>query len=431
MPTSGSSFTRRRRSPWRTASTLLAVAVFVAAGYLALAHPGAPATKRPTGPATRLATTATPGAPAAPTFHAVSAEVMDARSGAVLLARNVEREVQPASLAKMMTFDLTLRAMAQHRLTPATMVPISRSAVLMSLCTACQTANMYLGKGTPVSAANLLKGLMISSGADASIALADYLGGSQANFVAMMNREAARLGMDHTHFVNPHGLYAKGQYSTAGDMALLARHIWLTYPKFYQYTDLSSFTWAHVTAVNYNWLIGHHMDSAVNGLKSGFVGQGWHLVATAHKGGQEEIAVVMGTPTEQASAVDDQSLLNWAFGHFHDVPLRLQGTVPASARVWEGAATTVPLVVHAPGWLTLPGAATAKATAPTIGVRLAAPLVAPLRQGQTVGTVTVVEAGRTVLQLPLTAARAVPRGGPVHVLWDRLRLAVGRALSRL
>ena len=432
---------RRRLRPMR----LLGLAVVIGAaavGYRALAaHPPAavPAAARAPGAAAasrRVATLPEPGAgvwpvavsaPGAPSFRALAVEVMDARTGAVLLARHAEREVQPASLAKMMTFDLVLRAMAQHRLTPATMVPISQAAIRMSLCTACQTSNMYLGKGTPVSAANLLKGLMISSGADASIALADYLGGSQANFVAMMNREAARLGMHHTHFVNPHGLYAKGQYSTAGDMALLARHIWLTYPHFYQYTNLPSFTWAHVTTVNYNWLVGHHMDAAVNGLKSGFVGQGWHLVATAHKGGQEQIAVVLGTPTEQASAVDDQALLDWAFAHFHDVPLRLAGKLPTSARVWEGAVTTVPLAVHAPAWLTLPGAATAKGAAPTIQVRLQTPLVAPLRQGQTVGTLTVAEAGRTVLRLPLTTTRAVARGMVVHVLWDRLRLSLRHA----
>ncbi len=432
MPKPGLSFTQRRRSPWQPATIGLAAAVFAAAGYLALApHPGAAASggHPPTAKAAAKAPKAAGSAatPPAPSFRAVSAEVMDARSGAILLARHPQREVQPASLAKMMTFDLALRAMAQHRLTPTTMVPISRAAVRMSLCTACDTSNMYLGKGTPVSAANLLKGLMISSGADAAIALADHLAGSQANFVAMMNREAARLGMHHTHFMNPHGLYAKGQYSTAGDMALLARHIWRTYPTFSQYTDLPRFTWAHVTAVNYNWLIGHHMDAAVNGLKSGFVGQGWHLVATADKGGQELIAVVMGTPTEQASAVDDQALLNWAFAHFHDVPLRLTGTLPQSARVWEGTATSVPLAVHAPGWLTLPGAATAKPASPTIQVHLQTPLVAPLRKGQTVGTLTVTNAGTTVLSLPVTTTQAVARGMVVHVLWDRLRLALQRA----
>ena len=364
---------------------------------------------------------------APPTVSATSYELMDEQSGAVLAAGNAEARMQPASLAKMMTFDLALRALVGGQASTGTMVPVGLDA--WQPFQGQDVSRMWLLPNVPVSFGNLLLGLMVSSGNDAAVALADFLGGSQTAFVGEMNAEAQRLQMKNTHFVNAHGLQAPGQYSTAADMALLARHIWLTYPDFRQYTDPLSFTWDKITTRNYNYLIG--ADPRVFGLKSGYLSSvGYHLVATASQGGENLIAVVMGTSSLQASANQDQQLLNWGFAHFHDTPLSWKALVPARMTVWKGRAPTVGLMVQASPWVTLPGAAQGSAK-PVVHVHLDEPLLAPVATGQQVGVVQVSYQGQVVAQVPVLAAGAVARGGLFRRAWDDLRLAIDRWLGRL
>jgi len=322
---------------------------------------------------------------------------------------------------------LALRATGEGRAQPSTMVTIPQSAKNMSATPG--TSEMYLGDSTAVSLGDLLKGLMVSSGNDAAIAIADFLAGDQAAFVALMNQEARKLGMDHTHFVNPHGLPASDEYSTAADMAVLAAHIMETYPDYPQYTALPSYTFAGITTDNYNGLIGK--DPAVNGMKSGYISSA-HLVATATQNGTQIVAVVMGVtaPTEaqalQQAATDDAELLQWAFNNFHEVSMSWSRQLPAAVRVWEGRSTRVAVKTSAPSWLTLPGSSGPQ---PVVRVVVPHPVVAPVGVGQTLGSVLVSEGGKAVASYPLQAAGAVRRGSVLHVLWDRLRLAVDRWLG--
>lgn len=376
-----------------------------------------------------------PGVVAPPSLQALAAqsvEVMDAADGQVLYAVNPEQPIAPASLVKMMTFDLAMRAIAQGKATPSTMVTISQAAKNMSATPG--TSEMYLGNSTQASFGDLLKGLMVSSGNDAAIAIADDLAGGQAAFVAQMNAEAKLLGMDHTTFVDPHGL-GSGNVSTAGDMAILARHIMQTYPSYATYTALPSFSFGtpQITAVNYNTLIGK--DAAVNGMKSGYIDSA-HLVATASQNGMQIIAVVMGVTVPNVSisaqesdalaqaGTDDQELLDWAFSNFHDVQVSWAKVLPTSTRVWEGRAQAVAVTATVQSTLTLPGGGAS--SSPRVSVALVNPVVAPVTAGEQIGTITLRQGTQVEATFPLVAKVAVARGNFLHVLWDKFRLHLKR-----
>jgi D-alanyl-D-alanine carboxypeptidase (penicillin-binding protein 5/6) len=368
---------------------------------------------------------------AAPAVAAQAAELLDAHSGQVLFALQPHLRMQPASLAKIMTFDLALQAMAEGRARPETPVPVGTDAWRLGQYPGGST--MFLLPNVPVPLADLLTGMMVPSGNDAALAIADFLAGGEAAFVQRMNAEAQALGLRDTHFANASGLEAEGQYTTAADVAELARHIWLTYPDFGRYTNLASFTWNKITQQNFNRLIGR--DPRVFGLKSGHLTvAGYHLVATAQQGDTALIAVVLGTRSLQASADESEKLLDWGFSHFHDVRVDWKAALPASAPVWKGRATHVPLTVAANPWLTLPGptgSATSGATGSgvQIVVELRRPIVAPVAAGERLGTAQVRYAGQAVEAVPVLAARAVPRGGWLHVLWDSLRLYLAALLG--
>lgn len=259
--------------------------------------------------------------PIPPGLAAQADELLDVRSGTVLAEHNANVQIAPASLAKMMTFDLTLQALSAGQVQLDTAIPLGPG--VRRLSTTPGLSNMYLDlpPGTTVPLRTLMLGMMVASGNDAALAVAEDLGGTEAHFVAMMNAEAGKLGMARTHFENPEGLAATGQVTTAADMAILARHIWLRYPDLYgQFTDVASFTWKGTTFRNYNRLIG--ADPAVTGMKSGYWGGvGYHLVTTAEQGNTELVGVVMGTSGLQTSATISQTLLDWGFTHFRDVSI--------------------------------------------------------------------------------------------------------------
>ena len=369
---------------------------------------------------------ASAGAPAAaapvpPAIASTAVVLMDQRSGQVLFSHDADTRVGPASLAKMMTFDLALAAIASGQAQAAAPVPVGVDAWRISLNPA--DSRMFLLPNVPVPLKDLLIGMMVPSGNDAALAVADFLGGTEAGFVSKMNVEAARLGMTSTHFVNSHGLGAPTQLTTATDMAVLARHIWSTYPDFRQYTSLPSFTWDKITQRNWNRLVG--TDPRVFGLKSGHLSAtGYHLVATATGGDLQLIAVVLGAPTLEASANDDEELLNWGFANFHDVQVNWQASVAHPAPVWKGHSSTVPLRVTAQPWITLPGAG-GPGESIAVEAHLLRPLVAPIAAGQRLGSVEVWAHGTVVERVPITAAAAVARGGLLHVAWDALRLRLG------
>lgn len=357
---------------------------------------------------------------------AVSYELLDVRTGRVLVAVNPDQEIAPASLAKLMTFDLTLQALAAGRIHLTDAVPLGPGVRTLSATRGLSNMYLDLPPGATVPLQQLMLGAMVASGNDAALAIAEYVGGTDAHFVSMMNAEAAKLGMTHTHFANPNGLDVSGQVTTAADMAILARHVWLTYPKVYaQFTDVPTFTWRGIVFHNYNALIG--VDSAVTGMKSGYWGGvGWHLVTSAQEGSTELVGVVMGTATLPASAQISRTLLDWGFAHFSDVRVGWTQALPAAGiRVWKAKAPHVALDVAAQPWIVVPNTSTSPTSTtavPTVKATLPTYLEAPVRQGQVVGTVQALEGGHVVATAPVVARSAVPRGSLPAVLWGGFRL---------
>jgi D-alanyl-D-alanine carboxypeptidase (penicillin-binding protein 5/6) len=362
------------------------------------------------------------GVPAPPPIAAQAALVMDARTGRVLYAMNPNRRVLPASLAKVMTFDLALRALRAGTVRLDTPVTISKAAWELSVDQA--VSHMFLRVGSQVPFQDLLYGLMVSSGNDAAEAIAEELAPTPQAFVARMNAEAARLGLRDTHYVDPHGLATRGTYTSALDVATLIRHVWLTYPDATRYTSPPSFTWSGIKQYNWNELIsgtdGVQPDPRVNGFKTGHLQEsGYHLAATAVSGDVRLIAVVLGAASLYQRAAQAEKLLQWGFANWASVPVAWKRAAPGSVRVYEGAAPQVPVAPPGPLWVTVPAA---EARRLTLRAQVDWPVVAPVRRGQSVGTLTVAAGGRTVERLPLQAQAAVARGGLLHVAWDALRL---------
>jgi serine-type D-Ala-D-Ala carboxypeptidase (penicillin-binding protein 5/6) len=287
--------------------------------------------------------------PAPFALAARSAELMAAHSGAVLYAYNEHMKMQPASLAKMMTFYLTLEALRQKRITLETEMPVSETAWRLSLNDS--VSRMFLQVGNKVSVHDLLYGLMVSSGNDAAVVLSEYLGGSQEAFTEQMNQKARALGLNETHFTNPDGLPAPDEYTTAADMVKLGRALLESFPESLQYTAAKDFTFTTVgtngrtvtiSQRNFNTLLFY--DSRVNGIKTGHVEEaGYHLVASAHSDNLDLISAVFGTSSMEQRRVETDKLLDWAFRTFTTVQSDWRKAMPAKIRVYEGDIEEVPI----------------------------------------------------------------------------------------
>jgi D-alanyl-D-alanine carboxypeptidase (penicillin-binding protein 5/6) len=398
--------------------TLPRLARRMAAALLAVAVLGAPAS---------AADPAAAGGNNPLGIRAQSAVLLDARADAVLYAYHPDLRTQPASLAKMMTFLLALEALREGRIRPDTPVTVSKDAWQLSLQLGA-LSDMDLQVGTQVPFQDLLYGLMVSSGNDAAVAVAEALAGSQQAFVADMNARAAELHLTQTHFATVHGLPAPGQYTTALDMAHLAQYIVLHHPEAEAYTSRRSFTWNGITQANWNLPL-MQMDPRVFGIKTGHVdGAGYHLAAAARQGDRLLIAVVMGAGSDQARAVQADVLLKYGFSQWDTVTVDWRRYAPAALPVWMGRRPDVAIAPAQPVVVAVrrdqEGSLTAQAA-------LRQPVLAPVPAGAVLGDLRVLVAGRPVQTVPLAAAGPVPRGGLLHVLWDDLRLLLARAWQRL
>lgn len=357
-------------------------------------------------------------------IQARSGVLMDAATGRVLYAFNERERLQPASLAKIMTFELILEAVDKGLLSMDTRITVPESAWRLALDN--QLSNMFIEVGDEVAVRDLLSGLMVSSGNDAALTLAEYRGGSEPGFVAMMNARARELGLRDTVFKNSHGLFAEGQFTTALDVALLARHVVSAHPEALKITARKEFTYGGIRQPNWNRLV--LVDRRATGLKTGHLPDvGYHLAATAEDRGMSLIAVVLGTAGEDARVKEAQKLLNYGFNNFSTVSLDLKGEVPADLPVYKGAARRVPLVPARAPKVTVPrgreGEIRTVAEVPRY-------VVAPVRKGQSLGAVRVELAGEEVGRLPLEAGRDVPTGGFFRRLLDSVRLFFRSILGR-
>jgi len=350
-------------------------------------------------------------------LNAKAAMMIDARSGATLYAYNEHVKIQPASLAKLMTFYLALKALHQGRITPDTMVTVSEKAWRLSMNSG--VSRMFLQVGQRVSVNDLLFGLMVSSGNDAAVALAEYLGGSSDAFAEQMNQQAKELGLSETHFENPDGLPVPEMYTTAFDMVKLGRAITQRFPDAFTYTGAKDFTFDKIHQPNFNTLLFY--DARVNGLKTGHVEEaGYHLVASAHANGMDLISAVLGTPSSSARRVETEKLVDWAFRTFSSVQPDWHKTLPDKVRVYGGAADTVAVApVEIPS-VTVEHGQESKVT--LAGSFDAKYLVAPIRKGQQVGALVLMVDGKPQSTVPMLATASVARGGLLKRMVDRLRM---------
>lgn len=350
--------------------------------------------------------------PAAPQLAASSWILMDANSGRILVEHNSDQRLPPASLTKMMTAYLVETEIDDGKLSPDEEVRISVNAWKTG------GSRMFIREGTSVSVDDLLHGVIIQSGNDASVALAERIGGSEGSFADLMNQHAKRLGMKNTHYMNATGLPHAEHYSTAHDLAILARSIIEDYPDHYQIYSQKYFTWNGIKQPNRNKLLWRDKD--VDGLKTGHTEEaGYCLVASAKKDDTRLISVVMGTSSEEARAQESQKLLTYGFRYFESKKLYDKGAVLNQARVWGGDKDQVRLGMAKDVYLTVPSGQSDKLTA---RLDVSETIKAPVQAGEQYGTLQIKLDDKVLAEEPLVALESVEQGGLFKRLWDVLML---------
>ena len=363
-------------------------------------------------PATPVAVATPSGAIPAPSIAAAAHVLVDVTSGQTLESVDADERWDPASLTKLMTAYLVFGALRAKSIQPSQMVNVSLRAWRA------EGSRMFIEPRRAVSVDELLHGMIIQSGNDASIALAELAGGSEDAFVARMNVEAARLGMANTHFTNVTGLSGPEHYSTAADLARLASAVINDYPEFYPLYAQKEFRYNNITQPNRNRLLW--TEPGVDGVKTGHTdAAGWCLIASAKHGERRVLAVVLGASSDAARASEAQRLLNWGFQAFDTVQLYQSGKTISTLRVWKGTLKELPAGFLADRYLTLP-----KAKADKLSLTMEAQdiLVAPIARAQRVGTVKVALEGKPVAEFPLIALEEVPAAGFFGRAWDTIRL---------
>ncbi|HEX7326202.1 MAG TPA: D-alanyl-D-alanine carboxypeptidase family protein [Rhodanobacteraceae bacterium] len=355
--------------------------------------------------------------PPAPQPNAASWVLMDYSNGQILAEHNMNQRRAPASLTKMMTWYIVASEVKAGRIHLNDKVYISKYAWEHGGA-ATDGSTSFLKLHSYVSVDNLLHGMIIQSGNDSAIALAQHVAGTAPAFAQMMNAYAKRLGMTGTHYVNPSGYPAPDHYSTAHDTALLARALIHNYPDLYKIAKIKSFTWDGIKQYNRNPLLT--TDPSVDGIKTGSTKEaGFCLAASAVRNGMRLIAVTMGAPNMNNAASGDEALFNWGFNFYRNHKLYAAGQVLAEPRLWKGAANTLQVGVTENAEVTIPRGKydELKAT-----MELPARLIAPFKKGQHVGTLNVTFQGKPLLSEPLVVMQDAPQGGFFKRLWDAILL---------
>jgi D-alanyl-D-alanine carboxypeptidase (penicillin-binding protein 5/6) len=350
--------------------------------------------------------------PPPPQLAAKSWVLMDAASGSVLVDQQGNHRLPPASLTKLMTSHVAALELQRGKVKESDLVTISEKAWRMG------GSKMFVHVGDQIAVKDLLRGIIVQSGNDASIALAEHLAGSEDTFAAMMNQEAKRLGLADTHFVNATGWPAEGHHSSALDMAKLARAIVIEDPEHYAMYAEKEFVWSGIKQPNRNLLLWR--DPTVDGLKTGHTDEaGYCLVASAKRDGMRLIAVVFGTDSEAARATETATLLGYGFRFFESKTFHERGKVVTDVPLWKGAARTVKAGVSTDLAVSVP-----RGTAGTLSTRvvLEPALIAPVKQGQVIGKVEILQGDTVLNRADVVAMETVEEGGFFRRIWDSIRL---------
>ncbi|MBT9591698.1 MAG: D-alanyl-D-alanine carboxypeptidase [Thiobacillus sp.] len=350
--------------------------------------------------------------PPPPELAAKSYVLMDAASGTVLVNHQGDLRLPPASLTKLMTAYIATLEIKRGRLKENDQVTISEKAWRMG------GSKMFVGVGNQVSVNDLFHGIIIQSGNDASVALAERIAGEEDTFASLMNSEAKRLGMVNSHFKNATGWPAEGHYSTARDMATLARAIIYEDPAHYAIYAQKEFLWNGIKQPNRNLLLWR--DDGVDGLKTGHTDEaGYCLVASSQRDGQRLIAAVFGTESEAARAAETAKLLGYGFNFFESKTFHKKGTVLASAQVWKGAARTVKAGLASDLATSMPRGEVATLSTMLL---LNPKLIAPVKPGDVVGKIEIRQGDKVLKQTDVVALEAVEEGGFFRRSWDSIVL---------
>lgn len=350
--------------------------------------------------------------PSPPAIAGSSWVLMDPLSGRVIMENNSNERLPPASLTKMMTAYIVERELDEGRISMSDMVPISVKAWRT------EGSRTFVQEGTTVSVENLLKGVIIQSGNDASVALAEFIAGSEGAFVDIMNQQAQLLGMTNTNFQNATGLPAPDHFSTAYDLALLARAIIQDYPENYPLYAEKHFTYNNIRQPNRNALLWR--DDSVDGLKTGHTEEaGYCLVASAKRNDTRLIASVMGTSSSEARAQEVQKMLNYGFRYYETERLFRAGQELVQAKVWGGQADQISVGMPEDVYVTIPRGSRNQLEST---VDLDSVIKAPINVGDELGRVRVILDGETLVDEPVLALTEVPEGGMFKRLWDAIKL---------
>lgn len=350
--------------------------------------------------------------PRAPQIEATAYVLMDATTGHLIVEHNVDKRLPPASLTKIMTDYIAAREIHRGNLDPRETTTVSVRAWRMG------GSRMFIQEGNQVSVEDLIKGVIISSGNDASVALAEHIAGSEEAFADLMNQHARRLGMENSSFANSTGWPDPDQYTSARDMAILSRALIREHPENYSLYREKSFTYNDITQRNRNLLLWR--DESVDGIKTGHTREsGYSLVSSAERDGMRLISVVMGANSEQARARESQSLLNYGFRFFETYKAYDAGESLTPLRVWMGTDNEVNLGASEDLVVTIPKDSHEKLSAE---MSLDSRVRAPVRAGDELGMVTISLNGDTLLEKPLVALSDVERGGIFRRLIDSIVL---------
>ena len=351
-------------------------------------------------------------APQPPTVAAKSWLLLDAGSGQVLASHNPDTKAEPASLTKLMSAYLVFAALKQKTLKPDQVVPVSTKAWKTG------GSRTFIEPDKSVTVEELLNGMIVQSGNDASVALAEAVAGSEEVFAQMMTREAQRLGLKNSSFTNSTGLSDPQHYTTARDLALLAAAIIRDFPEYYTIYSKKEYTYNRITQPNRNRLLW--LDPTVDGVKTGHTETaGYCLVASSKRGPRRLISVVMGTSSENVRAQESLKLLNYGFQFFDTVVVYKKGEPVRTERIWKGAQDTVKIGFQEDLVLSLPKGQAEKVKAE---VAIKKPMLAPVSQGASVGTLKLAVDEKPLGEYPLLVLEAVPAAGIFGRTWDSMRL---------
>ncbi|MCH9696953.1 MAG: D-alanyl-D-alanine carboxypeptidase [Gammaproteobacteria bacterium] len=347
--------------------------------------------------------------PDPPPLEASSYYLLDFDSGQTIAAYQADTPIPPASLTKIMTVYVTFKELVEGRLKLTDSVPISENAWRT------EGSRMFLEPNKPATVEELLRGIIIQSGNDASVALAEHISGNEATFAQLMNQTAQSLQMTNTHFENSMGLPSENHYTTAHDLGILTRALIMEFPQYYGWHSEKEYTYNKITQRNRNKLLWR--DSTVDGVKTGHTEEaGYSLVASALRDGRRLISIVTGTKSTNARANANQALLNYGFRFFATKQIFSDTDTIAEPRIWMGELKTIPAGLNKTLYVTAPSRYADQLNSI---IDVEQNISAPVEKGQTLGSVKVMLGDSVITEQPLVALDSVQQGGLLRRLYDQ------------